>query len=55
MGLTTHETIIFNDENEPTEEIILGFLEASFAHCIRASFWKKKKKDLNLCEMISND
>ena len=52
---TTHETLIFNDENEPTEEIILGFLEASFTHCMKARFWKKKKKDLNLCGRIFNE
>lgn len=43
---TTHETLIFNDENEPTEEIILGFLEASFSHCIRAKFLEKEKERL---------
>lgn len=43
---TTHETLIFNDENEPTEEIILGFLEASFTHCMRARFLEKEKERL---------
>ena len=43
---TTHETLIFNDENEPTEEIILGFLEASFTHCMRARFLVKEKERL---------
>lgn len=43
---TTHETLIFNDENEPTEEIILGFLEASFTHCMRAKFLEKEKERL---------
>lgn len=41
---TTHETLIFNDENEPTEEIILGFLEASFTHCMKAKFLEKEKE-----------
>lgn len=40
---TTHETLIFNDENEPTEEIILGFLEACFTHCMRARLLEKEK------------
>lgn len=43
---TTHETLIFNDETEPTEEIILGFLEASFTHCMRAKFLEKEKERL---------
>lgn len=43
---TTHETLIFNDENEPTEEIILGFLEDSFTHCMRAKFLEKEKERL---------
>ncbi len=43
---TTHETLIFNDENEPTEEIILGFLETSFSHCMKAKFLEKEKERL---------
>ena len=43
---TTHETLIFNDETEPTEEIILGFLEASFTPCMRARFFEKEKERL---------
>ena len=43
---TTYETLIFNDENEPTEEIILGFLEASFTNCMRARFLEKEKERL---------
>lgn len=43
---TTHETLIFNDETESTEEIILGFLEASFTHCMRAKFLEKEKERL---------
>ena len=43
---TTHETLIFNDENEPTEEIILGFLEACFTHCMRARLLEKEKERL---------
>ena len=43
---TTHETLIFNDENKPTEAIILGFLEASFTHCMRAKFLEKEKERL---------
>ena len=33
-------------KNEPTEEIILGFLEASFTHCMRAKFLEKEKERL---------
>ena len=36
---TTHET-------EPTEEIILGFLETSFSHCMKARFLEKEKERL---------
>lgn len=43
---TTHESLVFNDENQPTEEIILGFLEACFTHCIRAKFLEKEKERL---------
>lgn len=43
---TTHETLTFNDKNEPTEEMILGFLEASFTHCMRARFLEKEKERL---------
>ena len=44
---TTHETLIFNNENEPTEEIILSFLEVCFARCMRAKFLEVEKQRLN--------
>ena len=42
-----HETLIFNNENEPTEEIILSFLEVCFARCMRAKFLEVEKQRLN--------
>ena len=41
---STHETLTFNDENEATEEIILGFLEACFTHCMKAKFYEVEEK-----------
>lgn len=52
---TTHETLVFNDKNEPTEEIILGFLEACFAHCMRVKFLEKEKERLKSMQKDFND